>query len=452
LYSKFRKAMLRAAASVVIAGSMTLALAHPLEAAPSGSYPADSAFSAVAYAAPQSDKGIEENIYKIVAVGDSVTAGYEYGFTEQSIPYGFVEHVYEQALFHGLRSDYTNYGVLGLRTTGLKRFMEAVASGSSVKSSDIQSSLPDPRADRIFAKSKQLRAVLTEADLIMMTIGGNDMYTVLAELEAGADQVEAAAVRESTLANYESELEATLRLILSLQPKAEVVVADQYLPIPPPIKVGELFFPLYPEADRLFLLDSVKQLRERLNLVTERLTEEGFHVRIANVASSFIDNELSFTSIAKGDIHPTRAGYAAMGKAFAKAIWSDYRVVKPRESEVPVSIVVKGKELIGSNKPLLVQNRTYVPLRSITDALGAAIKWNAATQTSIKLQNGTVDITAYSTAFKSNGVSKPLQAPPAFIHSSGKTSTLYVPLAAISEGLQYQVVYRDTLKTVFINK
>ncbi|WP_169083597.1 stalk domain-containing protein [Paenibacillus sp. PL91] len=450
MYSKLRKAALRATASVVIAGLTTLAFALPLKAATSGSL---STVSAVAYAAPQSDHAIEEKIYKIVAVGDSVTAGYEHGFTEQSIPYGYVEHVYEQALFHGLRSDYSNYGVLGLRTTGLKRFLEAVASGVSVMSSDIQSRLPDPRADRIFAKTKQLRSDLTVADLIVMTIGGNDMYEVLAKLEAGADQAEAAAVRESTLANYESELEATLRLLLSLQPKAAVVIADQYLPIPPPIKFGELFFPLYPEANRLFLMDSVKQLRERLNLVSERLTEDGFHVRIADVASSFTDNELSFTSIAKGDIHPTRAGYAAMGKAFAKAIWSDYRVVKPRESEVPVSIVVKGKELIGSNKPLLVQNRTYVPLRSITDALGASIKWNAITQTaSIKLQSGSVEITALSTSYKSDGVSKPLQAPPAFIHSSGKASTLYVPLAAISEGLQFQVVYRDTLKTVFINE
>ncbi|WP_053372230.1 stalk domain-containing protein [Paenibacillus sp. FJAT-27812] len=447
MYSKFRKVLLRAAAGVMISALMASAFAQPLMVAPNGGQ------SAVAYAASQSDNPIEEKIYKIVAVGDSVTAGYEFGFTEHSIPYGYVEHVYEQALFHGFRSAYSNYGVLGLKTAGLKRWMEAVAGGESVKSADIQSNLPDPRADRIFAETKQLREAITEASLIVMTIGGNDMYSVLAKLEAGADQTEAAAVRENTLASYEAELEASLRLMLSLQPKAEIVIADQYLPIPPPIKVGELFFPLYPEGDRLFLLDSVKQLRERLNLVSERLTKDGFRIRIANVASSFVGNELDFTSIAKGDIHPSRAGYAAMGKAFAKAIWNDYRVVKPRESHVPVSIVVKGKELISANKPLLVQNRTYLPLRSITDATGAAITWNAKTQTaSIKLQSGTVDITAGSTTYRSNSVTKPLQAPPAFIHSSGHSSTLYVPLAAISEGLQFQVVYRDTLKTVFINK
>ena len=140
------------------------------------------------------------------------------------------------------------------------------------------------------------------------------------------------------------------------------------------------------------------------------------------------------------------------GKPYAKAIWGDYLVVKPRESGVPVTIIVKGKELVSANIPLLVQNQTYVPLRSITDAIGAAIKWNASMQTaSVMLQNSTVDITAGAASISIKGVSKPLDAPPAFIHSGGKASTLYVPLAAISEGLQFQVIYRDTLKTFFIN-
>jgi len=445
LYSKFRKVPFRASASALIALLLMSGFAPP------HTNPGEKN-SEIAYAASEVDKAIEEKSYQIVAVGDSVTAGYEHGFTEQSIPYGFVEHVYEQALFHGLRAKYANYGVLGLRTTGLRRWMDAVVKGAGVQSADIQRSLPDPRAERIFAETKLLRSALSRADLIVMTIGGNDMYSVLATLEAGAAQGQAADVQGSALNTYETELEAALRLMLSLQPDTQVVIADQYLPIPQPVKIGALTFPLYPEADRLFLQNSVKQLRERLNQVTERLTKDGFHVKIANVASSFIDKEISFTSIAQGDIHPSRAGYAAMGKAFTKAIWGDYLVVKPRENGVPVSIVVKGKELGSANIPLLVQNQTYVPLRSITDAIGATIKWNASTQTAtVMLQNSTVGITAGAASVSINGVSKPLDAPPAFIHSGGKASTLYVPLAAVSEGLQFQVIYRDTLKTVFIN-
>jgi len=447
LYSKFRKTAFRTASLVML----TLLLFTAFISPHSISSLDNNVFTA--YAAPELDKKSDDHPYRIVALGDSLTAGYEHGFTEQSIPYGFVEHVYEQALFHGLRAEYTNYGVLGLRTAGLKRWVEAVVHGVSVKSAEVQSGLPDPRAERIFAETVQLRSALNEADLIVMTIGGNDMYAVLERLNAKADHAEATTVLDKALDTYETELEPALRMLLTLRPNAQIIIADQYLPIPPPLKVGAFIFPLYPEADRLFLQDSIKQLRERLNQVLERLTKDGYHVKVANVAASFIDNELSYTSIAQGDIHPSRAGYAAMGKSFSKAIWGDYRVVKTKESGAPLSIVVNGKEMISANKPIVVQNRTFVPLRSIAGALGAATKWNAAAQTAtIQVADRSVDITVGAASIRDNGVSKTLNAPPAFIHTVGKVSTLYVPLAAISEGLQFQVIYRDTLKTVFINK
>ncbi|WP_054023358.1 stalk domain-containing protein [Bacillus sp. FJAT-28004] len=447
MYSKFRKAAFRAVSSVMLTLLLITAFFSPLCVNSLVNN------TSITYAASELDKKVEDHTYRIVAVGDSLTAGYEYGFTEQSIPYGFVEHVYEQALFHGLRAEYTNYGVLGLRTTGLKKWVEAIVNGVSVKSADIQSGLPDPRAERIFAETVQLRSALSEADLIVMTIGGNDMYAVLDKLNAKADHAETTTVLDKALDTYESELEPALRLLLTLQPNAQIVIADQYLPIPPPLKVGAFIFPLYPEADRLFLQDSIKQLRERLNQVIERVTKDGYHVKVANVASSFIDNELSYTSIAQGDIHPSRAGYAAMGKSFTKAIWGDYRVVKPKENGAALAIVVSGKEMISAIKPIIVQNRTFVPLRSIAGALGATTKWNAAAQTAtIKVADRSVDITVGAASIRDNGVSKTLNTPPAFIHTVGKVSTLYVPLAALSEGLQFQVIYRDTLKTVFINK
>ena len=226
---------------------------------------------------------------------------------------------------------------------------------------------------------------------------------------------------------------------MSLQPNAQIVIADQYLPIPAPLKVGALVFPLFPEKDRLFLVESVKLLREKLELVSGRLAKEGYHLKIANVADSFTNNELGYTSIADGDIHPNRAGYAAMGKAFTKAIWGDYRVIKPRDNGVPVTVVVNGKELAGANKPLLIQNKTYVPLRDITDAIGATTKWNALTQTAtVKLSGKSVDISVGAAFLNVNGEAKPLQAP-AYLHQVSKTTnTLYVPLAALTRGFCFR--------------
>lgn len=447
MYSKLRKVRLRTAAPAVLSIWLITSFITNLPIFTHGNN------SSIAYAAFDTESTSQADPYNIVAMGDSITAGYEHGFTEQSIPYGFVEHLYEQALFNGLSAEYSNYGVLGLRTTGLKRWIDAVVQGADVKSSDIQKNLPDPRADRIFAETKQLRLALSKADLIVMTIGGNDMYAVLAKLEEGATHAEAAVVLDNALNIYETELEAALRLMLTLQPAAQIVVADQYLPIPPPVKIGSLTFPLYPEANRLFLMDSLKQQRKRLDEIIARLTNNGFKVKAANVANAFTDNELSFTSIEEGDIHPSREGYAAMGKAFTKAIWGNYRTVKPRESGVPVSIVVLGKELMNNNKPVLVQNRTFVPLRDITDAMGATLKWHAASKTaSILLKGRTVDISVGASIIRINGIPAQLNAQPAYLQQTGTSKTLYVPLTALSEGLHFQVIYRDTLKTVFINK
>lgn len=87
-----------------------------------------------------------------------------------------------------------------------------------------------------------------------------------------------------------------------------------------------LTFPLYPEADRLFLIACLK--------------------------------ELSNTSVAKGDSHPSRAGYEAMGE----------------------------------------KRSIYILFRNIAEAARAAIHWNAAAQTaSAKLLGSTMNIAAFKT-------------------------------------------------------
>lgn len=417
--------------------------------------------SAIASAAAVSDsKAVIENFYNIVALGDSLTAGYEPGFTEESVNkvYGYVEHVYEQALFHGLRASYTNYGVIGLQTTGLKLWMEAAAQNISLEASAIQKNLPDPRADKMFADTKNLNTALKAADLVVLTIGGNDVTAVMSKLTADKQSTtsnEAAALLKSALDNYEEELEATLRITAKLQPNAQFVIANQYSPVPAPIKFGDSVTEFFKEDDRLYLVAGLTQLGERLNKVAQRLNKDGIKVTTVDVAKDFIGNEIPYTNISNKDrdIHPNKEGYAVMGKAFSNAIWGDYRTVKPRETGTNISVVVKGKELLTVNKPLLQEGRTFVALRDIVDATGAKLNWIAATKTaSIVLKDRTVDITIGADTIKINGKAVKLNAPPAFLYSIGGTGKTYVPLAALSEGLNFQVEYREKIKTAFINE
>lgn len=404
-------------------------------------------------AAAQQSASAAANDYQIVALGDSMTAGYELGFTEQSVPYGYVEHVYEQALFHGLRAEYANYGIIGLKTNGLKRFLEAAVNGTSVNAGNVQEGLPDPRADKIVAETKELRASLEQAELVVMTIGGNDLMPLVYTLEDEDNGLALAEAELTTLLDaYESELAGVLRLILKLNPNVQVAISDQYLPIPAPYQIGNTTVYAYPEKNRQFLLSGVEQLKERLSRTLALLAGEGLNVKAVGIADKFAGNELGLTYIAKKDIHPNSLGYTVIGKAYAETIWGDYRTVKPRASDAPLSIVVKGKELATANAPLLIKGRTYLALRDVIDGFGAKLDWNAKSQTAtVSLNDRKVDIKIGASTITVNGSSLKLDAQPAFIHKTGGTGKTYVPLAALTEGLGFQVVYRGTLKTIFIN-
>ncbi|MBD2848558.1 hypothetical protein IDH44_25550, partial [Paenibacillus sp. IB182496] len=113
---KFRK-WSPALGAIALSAALLAPLTAPATAAPqTGAQPPAAARA----------EAIAPQTYRIVGIGDSLTAGYEHGFTLDSVPYGYVERVYEQALFRG-RSSYVNYGLLGLRAGGLARWLDAAA-------------------------------------------------------------------------------------------------------------------------------------------------------------------------------------------------------------------------------------------------------------------------------------------------------------------------------------
>ncbi|WP_165280056.1 stalk domain-containing protein [Paenibacillus protaetiae] len=393
------------------------------------------------------------NVYSIVAVGDSVTAGYEHGFTAQSVPYGYVERVYEQALFHGLRAGYANYALLGLKTEGLANQLEAAADGTAVTADDIQPKLSDPRAQQIAASTAQLGEALKTAQLVVLTIGGNDFLPIMESLQNGGGHDEqAAATLAAGLEDYKTQLARALASITKLNPDAKIEIADQYLPVPAPVQIGNTTVALFPEDARQFLLGAAKELREALDSVTAGLQQNGYNVSVVPVAAAFEGHELQYTSIAAKDIHPTQAGYDAMGKAFANAIWGDYRTLSPQSAQAPIAVVVNGKQLITPYPPDLKENRTFVAMRDITDALGAKLDWNNANQTAtVQLNGNEVEFKIGSSTVLVNGKATTLNAPAPYLRTIGKESKTYLPLAALSEGLGLQTVYRSTLQAAFIN-
>ncbi|MFF2484722.1 GDSL-type esterase/lipase family protein [Paenibacillus sp. NPDC058071] len=395
-----------------------------------------------------------DGIFRIVALGDSITAGYEKGFSEQDVPYGYVEHIYEQALFRGLRAEYANFGILGLKTAGLERLLSAAEKGLPVRPDDIQRGLPDPRAAALVDAPDRIGKAIRAADLIVMTIGGNDLYAVVESLESDAGAAGAEKLLDGLLDDYERQLTAVVGSIRKLQPNVQIAIADQYVPIPAPLKLGALVVPLYPEIDRQFLLRGTEKLTERLERIASKLSSESSRIGIVPIGATFRGNELKLTSVADGDVHPNRLGYKAIGFEFTKSIWGGYRTVRTRGEEVPVSVVANGKELsFGAHSPVRRNGTIFMPVNDAVRAAGGTISWSKDGKTAAFSGNGhNVRLTIGSAYATVDGSRMKLNSPPAYIHRAGRETVAYMPIAVLAETLRTQVVYRSTIQTVFINR
>lgn len=91
--------------------------------------------------------------------------------------------------------------------------------------------------------------------------------------------------------------------------------------------------------------------------------------------------------------------------------------------------------------PLIMSNRTIVPVRFIAESLGAQVLWDEKAQTiTINLSGKTIQLTLNKTEMKVAGATKTLDAAPVIY--LGRT---YVPLRAVSEAFDKKVDYKDGL-------
>jgi lysophospholipase L1-like esterase len=397
--------------------------------------------------------------YRIVALGDSITVGYEPELTQKSVPvpYGYADRLYEQALFHG-RAKLDNFGVLGLRTEGMKRLLQGALDGKPLKSVDLQDfpAAADPRviayADSIAARTGELKTSLSQADLVVMTIGANDFTDSLQSLLAQStdDAVKTLDGNFITRVNkYAEEAEKVIRETSTLAPGARILLTDQYLPLPKLFK-PDLYDILYDKA--------VAPLTAAVDDLAAKLRGEGLNVEAVHIAAKFAGHEgsmthmnVSLTGDSKPDIHPTQTGYQAIAEAFAGAVWKEYRKPAQRASGVPVSIVVGGRELNTLNKPVFKNNTTFIALGDVLKALGTKYQWTAKSKTAVFQKNGRkVSVTVGAKTVTVSGVKLKLNAAP-YVQKVGKEQQVYVPLELIQQALQYNVIYRQPIQTAFIN-
>ena len=115
-----------------------------------------------------------------------------------------------------------------------------------------------------------------------------------------------------------------------------------------------------------------------------------------------------------------------------------------------MTVIVDGSEIETDSVPLLINDRTMVPLRSIFEALGAEIEWDDATSTVTAYKDGTtITLTIDSSVmYKSErGAVETIALDSPAIIVNERTM---VPARAVSEALGASVEWNERSATVTI--
>lgn len=99
--------------------------------------------------------------------------------------------------------------------------------------------------------------------------------------------------------------------------------------------------------------------------------------------------------------------------------FSDGTPPKPAPTPIPViTVLIDGVPVVFDQPPVLENGRTLVPLRAIFEALGATVEWNNNTQTVTATKGGTkISLQIGSTQMYVNGTVKTLDVPAKLINS-----------------------------------
>ncbi|NQX60619.1 PQQ-binding-like beta-propeller repeat protein [Paenibacillus qinlingensis] len=113
----------------------------------------------------------------------------------------------------------------------------------------------------------------------------------------------------------------------------------------------------------------------------------------------------------------------------------------------PITVEINGNKLkMDGQEPLLIDGRTFVPMRAIFEALGAKVTWNGGERSVIGVKGATaVKLTIDSKQAWLNGRSMTLDVSPQLVNGS----TL-VPVRFISESLGAEVIWDDIKRVVSI--
>lgn len=120
----------------------------------------------------------------------------------------------------------------------------------------------------------------------------------------------------------------------------------------------------------------------------------------------------------------------------------------PVSAHPPVTVVVNGKPVDFDQPPIIVEDRTLVPMRKIFEALGAKVVWDEPTQSITSYHNGNTILmfVGKKEVYRNNEVVYTMDVPAQIV-----SDRLLVPVRAVAEGLSAATAWDEKTYTVTVN-
>ena len=113
-----------------------------------------------------------------------------------------------------------------------------------------------------------------------------------------------------------------------------------------------------------------------------------------------------------------------------------------------INVMLDGRKLTFEQNPIIVNDRTLVPLRAIFEGLGAVVDWDGTTKTVTATRDGiVVKMTIGENKMYKNNLPTNMDVAPQLVNNF----TL-VPARAVAEAFNCNVDWDDATKTVIIEK
>lgn len=282
---------------------------------------------------------------KLVALGDSITRGYGLNDDEKS----YVEILTEEGGFES-----NNFAVDGRTSYVLLQSLQKIAENEKL--------------------------AIQQADYIVISTGGNDMLYLVNSLVNGAlpsDSVSDPAQAINNLIDvaekltpenmksdtdyYKSTVEKIIKILQSLNPKAEIVMQTVYDPFKPIFVVAPVVFP-YMESNINYAYDRVESCIDGFNSKLFELSEQ-YGIKVADVSKDFKESDKKYInmSLSNPDIHPNAAGHRRIAEIVEQTIDPNHAIFTSAviESSEPVSneaSKAENSEKLSTNSDESVEN------------------------------------------------------------------------------------------------